>query len=106
MFGVLVLLAPVAIVFSFVYLWELRTLLQGLQHQSAGLWAELGKPVLGAAVRRVVVPLVFGRFPVERLPPGQRRRAGRLRVYVTALTSFYLVWLVAMVFRRELGLTA
>lgn len=31
MFGVLVLLAPVAIVFSFVYLLELRTFLQGLQ---------------------------------------------------------------------------
>ncbi|QQP96245.1 hypothetical protein [Lysobacter enzymogenes] len=105
MYSVLVLLAPVAIVFSFVYLCELRTFLRGLQRESAELWAELGKPVLGAAARRVVVPVMRGRFALERLPAAQRRRAARLRVYAIASTIFYLVWLVAMVFRRELGLT-
>ncbi|QQP96247.1 hypothetical protein [Lysobacter enzymogenes] len=104
--SILVLLAPIAIVFSFVYLYELSTFLKGLEKESRELWTKLGSPRLGGATRAVALPLLLGRLPgLENLGSEQRRRATRLRFYLVGLVAFYIIWLFIMLFRRELGLT-
>ena len=91
---------PVAIAFSFVYLFELWWFLEILKRESESLWIELGSPTLGHATRTVAFPLLLGRFPkLESLGPGQRRRALRLRCYLIALSIFYIVSFIVFAFR-------
>lgn len=104
MISVLILLVPVAITFSFIYLFELSIFLKVLKRESEDLWERLGSPTLGRATRSVAIPLLFGRFPsLDSLRIGQRQRALRLRVYLIGLLVFYAVWIIAIAFRRQLG---
>jgi len=101
----LVLSAPVAVVFNFIYLVELRVFLARLRLELPDAWRDMGSPTLGRASRSVVIPLVFGRLTqFALLSSTQRARARRLRAYVTVLFPYYIVWILLVLFRRELGL--
>lgn len=105
MIDFLVISAPVAIIMSFVYLFELSAFIKGLRRDSEDLWIKLGAPALGRATRKVVIPLLLGRFPkFDSLPLDQRQRALRIRIYLAALLTFYILWIFVVAFRRQLGL--
>lgn len=102
MISVLVVLAPMAILFSFIYLCELSAFIGSLKRRSPSLWVELGSPALGRASRSVAIPLMLGKFPREKLDADQCRQATRLRFYLIGLSIFYAVWIVLIAFRRQL----
>ncbi len=101
----LVLSAPVAVAFTFIYLVELRMFLARLRLELPDEWRNMGSPTLGYASRSVVIPLVLGELKqFALLSSTQRARARRLRAYVTVLFPYYIVWILLVLFRRELGL--
>ncbi|MQP76642.1 hypothetical protein CQ393_12150 [Stenotrophomonas sp. MYb238] len=100
----LVIATPFAIIMSFLYIFELSKFINILKGDCEDLWIELGRPVLGRATREIVIPLLLGRFRyLDSMSLDQRGRALRLRIYLVVLLTFYILWIVAVAFRRQLG---
>lgn len=104
MIDLLIIAAPFAIIMSFLYLFELSKFIDILKGDCEDLWIELGRPALGRATRKIVIPLLLGRFRcLDSMPLDQRGRALRLRIYLVVLLTFYILWIIAVAFRRQLG---
>jgi hypothetical protein len=101
-----ILAALPAIALFWLYLFELWSFTSRLRRSAPDLWIELGKPTLSSAGSSFLMALLRGRLiPAQSLSDQDRRAATRLRAYLLVAVPLWVVVLVIMGFRRQLGLT-